>query len=500
MSPPVDPATEVELLRRRLERERRARLTAESVGEQATARLYDTVSQLQDAEAELRRHAEEQELLNDLLRDVRRDLDREGILRRTVTAVGASAGVDRCLVRMADGDGIGPVVEQWARPGVPLLDRASVLPTALEKLCLQAADRHECLRIDDVLDDPRLPGPEAGAVRDVLGITAYLGAPMWVGDRLIGWLVMHATTPSTPWTPRQLTIINGVARDLGTALLQAAAYEQKEAAVLELERADRVKNELVSTVSHELRTPLSSIVGYIELLQEGDAGDLTAEQQHVLGVLSRNSTRLQLLIENLLSLARVDAEVTLQPLRPVDLGKLVEDVRRAVVPMARAREIDVALTVGEALPAVLGRASDLERAMFNLVTNAIKFTPVGGSVQLGAHESADSVTVLVSDTGHGIDAQDVPHVFERFFRSADATDRAIQGTGLGLAVVKAIVDQHRGTLEIESEPGHGTTIRMHLRTGDEPTSASAPDDGTGVQGFVPMNRRSGSHPEPSGAS
>ncbi len=462
MSRPVDLAAEAALLRRRLERERRARLTAESVGEEATARLYDTVQQLKEAEAELRRHAEEQELLNDLLRDVRRDLDSEGILRRTVRAVGTSADVDRCLIRMADGGGIGPVVEQWSRPGVPPVDPAVTLPEVLEELCLAAAGRQQCLRIDDVLDDPRLPGPQADVVSDTLGITAYLGAPLWVGDRLIGWLVMHATAPSTRWTPRQLTIITGVARDLGTALLQAAAYQQKEAAVLQLERADRVKNELVSTVSHELRTPLSSLVGYIELLREGDVGELTAQQQQVLGILTRNAARLELLIENLLSLARIDAEVTLQPLRPVDLAKLVEDVRRAVLPMARSRDIDVEVTLAVPLPHVPGRATDLERALFNLVTNAIKFTPVGGSVRLGAEAAADKVTVLVADTGHGIDAQDIPHIFERFYRAADATERAVQGTGIGLAVVKAIVDQHQGTLDIQSEPGRGTTVRLHL--------------------------------------
>ncbi|QIK64931.1 GAF domain-containing protein [Nocardioides sp. HDW12B] len=463
MSQPVDLVAEAALLRRRLDRERRARLTAESVGEAATARLYETVRQLQEAEAELRRHAEEQELLNDLLRDVRRDLDPEGILRRTVTAVGAAADVDRCLVRMADGDNIGPVVEQWTRPGVAPVEPTTALPTALEHLCLQAADRHQCLRIDDVLDDARLPDTDAAAVRDALGITAYLGAPMWTGDHLVGWLVMHATTPSTPWTPRQLTIMSGVARDLGAALLQAAAYQQKEAAVLQLERADRVKNELVSTVSHELRTPLSSIVGYIELLREGEVGELTAQQLHVLAVLSRNSMRLQLLIEDLLSLARVDAGVSLPPCRPVDVGKLLEDVRRAVLPMARTRDIDLGVTNADAVPPVPARGvTDLERALFNLVTNAIKFTPAGGSVLMGATSADDVVTIRVSDTGHGIDARDIPHVAERFYRSADATDRAIQGTGLGLAVVKAITDQHGGRLEIESEVGRGTQVSIHL--------------------------------------
>ena len=109
---------------------------------------------------------------------------------------------------------------------------------------------------------------------------------MWAGEQLLGWLVMHTVGEPRAWSPRQLTIIHGVARDLGTALLQAHAFQQKEQAVLMLERADRLKNELVSNVSHELRTPLSSIIGYLELLRAGELGDVTDQQRRVLTTVS----------------------------------------------------------------------------------------------------------------------------------------------------------------------------------------------------------------------
>ena len=387
-------------------------------------------------------------------------------------ALGDAVEVDRCLVRLVDGGSIGPVVEQWSRPGDSPIDNTVTLPETLESLCLAAAE-HDSLRIDDIFDDPRLATHDAREIQDTLGICSYLGAPMWAGEQLIGWLVMHTVGESRAWSPRQLTIIHGVARDLGTALLQAHAYQQKEQAVLVLERADRLKNELVSNVSHELRTPLSSIIGYLELLRAGELGDLNEQQRRVLTTVSRNADRLALLIEDLLLLARTDAEPAAHPApQPVALNRLIDDVRRTVVPLAESGRID--LEVGGVPPAaaVLGRADDLERILFNLLSNAIKFTPRGGTVRIESEATSTTVTITVEDTGHGIDADDIPRLFDRFYRTTDASERAIQGTGLGLAVVKSLVDQHHGQIDIVSTPGCGTTVTLTLPRAAAPPAAA----------------------------
>lgn len=468
--PPLtgDPAAELGLLRRRLARERRARITAEDVGERVTSELYDTVQRLEAAQDELRQHAEVQFLLNRLARDLRRDLDTEGLLRRAVSSVGAATEADRCLIRMAEERSIGPIVEQWSRPGVDGLEAGVALPGGLERLCLSSAFARESLRIDDVIDDPRLSSAESREVVAELGAHAYLGTPMWVGDRLVGWLVVHSTTPHRPWTPRQLAITAGVASDLGTAVMQAEAFQKQAEVVAHLEQVSRVKTELVSTVSHELRTPLTSITGYLELLQDEDLGGLTKSQRRTINVISRNADRLLRLIEDLLSLARVDSGAEADQLEQVDLRQVMSDADRAVSPLASGRDLILRVGTDDHLPTVTGNSRQLEQVVLNLLSNAIKFTPDGGTIAADAVTTSDTMVLTVTDTGHGIAPEDLPHIFDRFYRSADAHERAIQGTGLGLAVVKAIVEAHRGTVQIASTPGRGTAVTVTLPL-DAPT-------------------------------
>ena len=133
-----------------------------------------------------------------------------------------------------------------------------------------------------------------------------------------------------------------------------------------------------------------------------------------------------------------------------------------MVPLAETGRIDLEVSGVPPAAVVLGRADDLERVLFNLLSNAIKFTPRGGTVRLETEATSTTVTITVEDTGHGIEAEDIPRLFDRFYRTTAATERAIQGTGLGLAVVKSLVDQHDGHIDIVSTPGCGTTVTLTL--------------------------------------
>jgi signal transduction histidine kinase len=227
-----------------------------------------------------------------------------------------------------------------------------------------------------------------------------------------------------------------------------------------LREVDRMKDEFVSLVSHELRTPLTSIRGYVELLlDEGDS--LTTEQQKFLKVVDRNSVRLLELVGDLLLLAQIDAGRFELELDEVDLFEVVKESIEACRPIADAREVELVASIGP-LPPLLGDRARLSQVLDNLVSNALKFTPSGGRVNVTLTAGAESALLEVADTGLGIAADEQPLLFKRFFRSSQATQHAIPGTGLGLTITKAIVERHNGRISLESEVDVGTTVRVEI--------------------------------------
>jgi PAS domain S-box-containing protein len=225
-----------------------------------------------------------------------------------------------------------------------------------------------------------------------------------------------------------------------------------------LRDADRLKGELISVVSHDLRTPLTSIMGYLELVLDEAEGPLTAEQRGFLEVIERNADRLLALVNDLLLISRAEAGKLELDLAEADLEEVAADVVEAQRPRAEQLELELRL-IGEPVPAVVDRARIAE-LLENLVSNALKFTPPGGSVEVRVSRHGGAAILEVADTGIGVSADDRLHLFERFFRSRRA--RKVPGTGLGLAIVKAIVDAHGGRISVESRPKQGTTFRVEL--------------------------------------
>jgi signal transduction histidine kinase len=224
---------------------------------------------------------------------------------------------------------------------------------------------------------------------------------------------------------------------------------------------DRLKDEFLSLVSHELRTPLTSIRGYLDLVLDEEAGTLNPEQRRFLKAVERNSGRLLRLVGDLLFVAQADAgRLTLERAK-VDVAALAADCVEAAQPVADQRAIDLQLAAVP-VPALVGDRGRLAQVVDNLVSNALKFTPEGGRVEIRTSTIGDYVYLEVEDSGIGIPAAEQSRLFERFFRAAAATERAIPGTGLGLAIVKAIVEAHAGAIEVISAPGKGTTFRVEL--------------------------------------
>ena len=246
------------------------------------------------------------------------------------------------------------------------------------------------------------------------------------------------------------------------------AEEEREAMVsalaaqnVRLRELDGLKDEFVALVSHELRTPLTSILGYLELVLDEEAGGLTDEQRHFLSIVERNSNRLLRLVGDLLFVAQIEAGRLAIDREQVDLGTIAGDCVEAAKPHAAEKGIELRLDACERAD-LEGDRTRLAQLFDNLVSNAIKFTEQGGRVDVRVERRNGARVVTVTDTGIGLDRDELTRLFERFYRSAGATRRAIQGTGLGLTITKAIAEAHGGSIAVESERGVGTTFTVEL--------------------------------------
>lgn len=225
---------------------------------------------------------------------------------------------------------------------------------------------------------------------------------------------------------------------------------------------DRAKGEFVSAVSHELRTPLTSIVGYTELLSDDHADNLTETQHQLVERIDRNGTRLLHLVEDLLTLARVeDGSLALDRV-PTDLREAVRVATDEVAHAAHQGRVNLRVTLPPDPVIIEGDAAHLERLVLNLASNAVKFTDAGGRVEVSLRTVGDVAELRISDTGMGIPLEEQGRLFQRFFRSSLATEHAIQGTGLGLHIVRSIAEAHHGQIDFESAPGIGTTFRFSV--------------------------------------
>ncbi len=223
----------------------------------------------------------------------------------------------------------------------------------------------------------------------------------------------------------------------------------------------RAHTDFVANASHELRTPLASIIGYMETLEDGGEDIPTAQAQKFYGTVLREARRLQSLINDLMSLSRVEAEKHDQPRTVLDLCKLVQQAARDGAGPDRSDRLDLQVP-GNALE-VRGDSNQLEQLVRNLVDNAMKYGDEDKPVTVEAMKGPRDMAVLrISDRGEGIDSEHLPHLTRRFYRTDPGRSRAAGGTGLGLAIVKHIVERHRGRLDIESERGKGTTVTVRI--------------------------------------
>jgi signal transduction histidine kinase len=355
--------------------------------------------------------------------------------------------------------------------GIPLRLADGGIPLD-QSLCQHVAVNERPLVVDDLRAHPHLADHPS---LTELGVVAYAGFPVRHPDGAVIATICVADTHPRRWGVTQLSGLVDLAglleRDVAERVERWRAEREDrrdevihdQRVLLErLQALDRERAEFVATASHELRTPVASIHGYAELLLDGVAGELDEQQVDFVSRIGRNSGRLLSLIRDLLALDQLEHDER-EPVREtVDVGAVAARVWDQVSAELAGRHLDTRLVLPPVPVLVRGDASEIEQVTTHLLGNALKFTFDGGSVELAVRRTSETVVLTVTDTGIGIGAADHRRVFEPFKRTHEAQQRAIQGPGLGLTLVRKLVEAADGTVSLDSALGRGTRVVVEL--------------------------------------
>ena len=298
-------------------------------------------------------------------------------------------------------------------------------------------------------------GPENG-----LRPQTSLAVPMAVMGRIIGTIEVQSYERGA-YTQEHVTAMIMAANLTAVAIENVRLLKRESNAREAAEESNRLKDEFLATVSHELRTPLTAILGWSRLLEEGSLADQVANQ--AIESIRRNAKAQARIIDDILDVSRIITGNLLFELYPVELAPVIEAAINAVRPTADAKGVRIDMEFDSAPLVVSGDANRLQQVIWNLISNAVKFTENGGRVTLGLHQVRSSVEIKVADTGQGISPEFLPYVFDRFRQADSTTTRQHGGLGLGLAIARHLVEIHGGTIRAESPgKGKGATFTLKL--------------------------------------
>ena len=304
----------------------------------------------------------------------------------------------------------------------------------------------EPLLISDVHKDPR----HYHQVDDMTEFStrSILGVPLRVKDKVIGVLEVLNKIEDRDFTQDDVEALTTLAAQAAIAIENARLFQQSD---------------LLSEVAHELRTPLTSIRGYSKMLLLAEGIDQEKKLEFT-ETIHREAVRLGQMINDFLDLARLESGRTYMAQEPVNMSEVINETLTILQPQATERQISIALQVPETLPTLIGDPVRLKQVMVNLVSNAVKYNREGGRVDIEVQIREDELNVAVKDTGRGIAEEDLPHIFEKFYRVDDSEQQEQQakGTGLGLSIAKHIVEVHGGTISVQSVQGQGSAFAFAL--------------------------------------
>ncbi|MCF6376119.1 GAF domain-containing sensor histidine kinase [Nocardioides KLBMP 9356] len=329
---------------------------------------------------------------------------------------------------------------------------------------------------------PGLPEPDAErllAFLERIGIASVLFVPLGAGPECLGFLVLTRVSGTPEWTAVERDAALEIGRDLGRAVANTRQLARERAVADHLRQIDGYRIEMVNTLAHELRTPLFSMTANLELL---DVDSLEPEDQRSVAAASRGAERMRVVIEDLLTMARIaDPQREFVP-EQVDLRQVLLDVTEECHHAAAAKSQECRIDTPDEPVHVAGNPQELHRMLANLASNAIKYSPRGAGIDVRLARVDGLVRVSITDPGIGISERDRDHLFREFFRSTNPQALSVPGTGMGLAIVDRIVRRHSGHVDVVSELGEGTTVSVTLPSLDPSLDPSLETDVSEVSG------------------
>ena len=343
----------------------------------------------------------------------------------------------------------------------------SIVPISGNPVLQRLVNTQQPVAIDDLAANPEMRGfdlPFRKPARALL-VVPLLAESASVSEgrpsgRIIGSITLRQTYRPRHWLPSEINIAQAVAAQAAIAVQQSRLYQKTRQQAERLMELDRQKTEFFQNISHEFRTPLTLMIGPLESVIERQQ-DLPYEQSVIA---LRNSRRLLRLVNQLLDLHRLDAGRMQASFRPCNLVEFVSQIVEAFRPYCDKKNIRLSTQVTRC-SAVYLDLEKFDKVLYNILSNAMKFTEAGGNITVKVEPAGDHVRLQITDTGIGIKKEQVPHLFERFRQAEGSVNRSYEGSGLGLALVKELVELHGGQISVESVYSEGTTFNVWLQTG-----------------------------------
>ena len=375
--------------------------------------------------------------------------DLERLLAEVVEVGCRETGADRVSLMLVNEDGETMTIK--AAVGLPQEVMDTTIIRVGEGISGVVAQRRQAV----VLDSASAAGAEFRELMKQDLVSSAICIPLTVRDDLVGVLNLSKLGHNTPpFTAGSLELASVLAGQAAIAIRNARLFEEAQRAYAELKKLDELKSEFINVASHELRTPLAVLLGYASLLDERADETTKKYTQAVL----RSAVQLNELVTEMLNLRYLDAGEMKLELQSVQVSALAQAVVQEMGFLAEGKGQSLALHVPQDVPSVWADASKLHLVLSNLVSNAVKFTPEGGEIEIAARTDEDELTMSVRDTGIGIAAEELDRVFDRFYQVGESLRRKYPGLGLGLSMVKELVELHQGRVWVESKVGEGSTF------------------------------------------
>jgi len=398
--------------------------------------------------------------LADVSRALSSTLELDAVLQTIVTRANQLAGTDACSVFEYD-----EATEAFHLRATNNLDEEVVTiarqtPTRKgEGVQGRMALTRQPVQVPDIGEEDAYRGP----LRDVLlrtGTRAVLAVPMLRENELIGGLTVNKRTPGE-FSPEVIELLTTFATQSALAIQNARLFREIADKSRQLEFASRHKSEFLANMSHELRTPLNAIIGFSEVLNERMFGELNEKQDEYLKDIYASGQHLLSLINDILDLSKIEAGRMELEVADFDLPSAIDNALILVRERASRRGIRLGRAIDDLVGMIRGDERKVKQVLLNLLSNALKFTPEGGRIDVRAAANDGMAEISVADTGVGIAPEDQEAIFEEF-RQVGTADKKVEGTGLGLALSRKFIELHGGRIWVQSQPGKGSTFSFTL--------------------------------------